>query len=78
MLIGMNCMGWKGVERRKKAVEAGIREAVKQNRTTRVSGEMLSFHVRQLFPRIYIKLAESFMTGGDCVEENIGSEKCVF
>ncbi|MCI8724929.1 MAG: DUF2877 domain-containing protein [Hungatella sp.] len=69
MLIGMNCMGRKDVKSRKEAVEAGIRETVKQNRTTRVSGEMLSFHVRQLFPRIYIKLAESFMTGGENMEQ---------
>ena len=114
MFLAMNCLEWETV---KKAVEAGIREAVGKKRTTRVSEEMLLFHVGHLFPRIYLKLAEAFLTGGgdmekvmerlskvghssgidmacgmaaafrifmgvceggDCVEKNCGSKKCVF
>lgn len=70
MLIAMACMS-KTEEKVKwavRAVEAGIRRALDKKRTTQVSGEMLLLHTQKIFPRLYKKLAEAFLTGGTGME----------
>lgn len=70
MLIAMACMSKtdEKVKRAVRAVEAGIRRALDRKGTTQVSGEMLLLHTQRIFPRLYKKLAEAFLTGGTGME----------